>query len=136
MEYMDKKAEQVRRTAAMYPRSDGLANTLSESYGGRVADFLATRLVTSSHWPHWKAAGVILYLEQQRIPSTTEALIRFAAETRSKQLRDGAIDSVRRMRDAELPSKLRAEQARLWSRKHEEFPAELLKLQSEKRGDK
>jgi hypothetical protein len=136
MEYIDKKAERVRPTPAMYPRSDGMANTLSETYDGRVAAFLATRLITSSNWPHWKAAAVILYLGQQRIPSTTEALIRFAAEARSKELREVTVGSIRQMRDAELPSKLRAEQARLWSRRHEEFPSELLKLQSEKKNNK
>ena len=75
-EYLNGLPNRLARTPITAPPPVGVAGYLSQNFGPRVAEFLAVRLLKEGGWPGWRTAGVLLYLRQQAVPSTTAALIR------------------------------------------------------------
>jgi hypothetical protein len=107
-----------------------LANSLASAFENRAADFLALRLVKTDkeNLPDWLRQGMILYLQQQKLPSATIALLRFGVETKDERLRDYAIDAIRSIHDPELPKKLEVE--REYAKKQDlKWPSALETLQ-------
>jgi hypothetical protein len=113
LDYLDRLPQELAGTCAPFPSADGVAGSLSEWFGSRVADFLALRLAKEIDWPRWRVVGILLYLEEQKLPSTTSAVIRFASETHSNEGRECAIDILRAIADPELKQKLAIERKRL-----------------------
>jgi hypothetical protein len=86
---------------------------LNERFGSRVADFLALRLVKEPNWPRWRVTGILLYLKEQKLPSTVSALLRYITETESDESRVYALETVQAIADPQLQSKLLMERERL-----------------------
>lgn len=128
-DYLDYIPKRLAETPAMTPPPIGIANALSEYFGYRVANFLALRLVKQNDWPRWRVVGILFYLKEQKLPSTTSALIRFAAETGSDEAMGYAIEAIKAIADTDLKAKLRVERKRLESM-HKSFPEELAGLAS------
>jgi hypothetical protein len=134
----NKAAEYLEWLMKRAPVSEGgppsppmLAHSLAKAFDGRVADFLALRLVKEEkeNLPGWLRTGTLLYLQQQKSPATTAALLRFALETDDEHLRDSAIEAIKGIRDPELPKKLEAE--REYAKKqHLQLPSVLETLQN------
>ncbi|QDE86276.1 hypothetical protein [Myxococcus xanthus] len=122
--YLEALPGQIAETPAQVPRTGGVPVYLGRHFQDRVVEVLALRLVKVPSLPRWYALGVILYLGQQRKASVTEALLRFAIETRTPERRRYAADALRAIGDPELPRKLAAERARLATRA-EPLPAEV-----------
>jgi len=110
-----------------------LATSLDSDFKDHVANFLAVMLVKDCKEerrevsPEWLKHGLILYLKQQKIPSTTAGLIRFAEETEDPELRDAAVQAIRAIPDSELSGKIEAEQKRAQAQ-GKDFPPALLAL--------
>lgn len=111
-----------------------LARSLGAYWSDHVANFLAVKLAIDSKErqadlsPKWLKQALILYLQHQKIPSTTAGLIRFAVETDDPELRDSAIDAIKSIPDRELPGKIEAERRRAQTQ-GKKFPAALEVLQ-------
>jgi len=122
-------ADRPKWTLASDPTPQTLARSLSLDFKDHVANFLAVKLVKDVKEerrevsPKWLKQGVILYLQQQKKPSTTAGLIRFAEETNDPQLRDSAIDAIRSIPDPELSGKIEAERKRAQAQGKELPPA-------------
>lgn len=107
--YLDSLPQRLSRTPVTQPSPSGVAAFLTKHHEDRVTGLLAWRLLKSTDWPDWRTAGVLLYLEQQRDPRTTAALLRFLGRTENDQWRDFATDAVRAFGDVDLKAKLVAE---------------------------
>jgi hypothetical protein len=55
----------------------------------------------------------LLYLEEQKLPFTTSAVIRFAAETENQEMKKRATETINAIGDPELKQKLEIERKRL-----------------------
>jgi hypothetical protein len=99
-------------TAMGTPSPMGTESYLSHHFADRVAELLALRLVKEEGWPHWKVVAIIFYLKEQKVPSTTAALIRLAIETPDPGWRGFALEAIREIDDRELGPKLTFEIAR------------------------
>lgn len=117
--YLDGLPARIERTPLPAPPPSGVATYLGEHFQARVADFLALRLVKETQAPHWRVMAVLLYLRQQALPSTTTALVRFAADTRNEEWRETAVSAIRAIGDPALQPKLLAEGERLQRRGRE-----------------
>jgi hypothetical protein len=117
-EYLQYLPGRLMRSPAPNLPPLALARSLDSDFKDHVANFLAVKLVKdvkeerTEVSPKWLKQGVILYLQQQKMPSTTAGLVRFAEETDDPQLRDSAIDAIRSIPDPELPGKIEAERKR------------------------
>jgi hypothetical protein len=100
------------KTPVGSPPPEGVASFLAQHYQNRVARLLTLRLVKSENWPNWQATGVLLYLHQQKSPSTTEGLLRFAVETPNETWRKRALKAVQAIGDPALAIKVQAERER------------------------
>ena len=130
-EYLNGLPNRLARTPITAPPPVGVAGYLSQNFGPRVAEFLAVRLLKEGGWPGWRTAGVLLYLRQQAVPSTTAALIRFASQTDNSAWRDTAVAAIKEAHDPALPAKLAAERQRAESR-HEPVPLIIADLEKVK----
>jgi hypothetical protein len=128
LEYLDYIPKRLAETPAGAPRPIGVANDLNERFGGRVAEFLALRLFKEADWPRWKILGVLFYLKEQHMVSTTEALIRFASDTQNDEWRKIAIEAINAAHDPDLQNKLAAERQRIEPEKRT-LPAALTTLE-------
>lgn len=124
LDYLDYIPKRLAKTPVGVPPPIGVSNELSDRFGSRVADFLALRLVKQDDWPRWRVIGILFYLKEQKLPSTTSALIRFAAETENDEARSHAIEAIKAIADEELKVKLQIERSRLEAM-HKNWPNEL-----------
>ncbi|WIG93441.1 hypothetical protein [Myxococcus sp. SDU36] len=122
--YLEALPRQIAKTPVLAPSPSGISSYLGRHFQDRVVEVLALRLVKVPSLPRWYALGVIFYLGQQRKASVTEALLRFAIETRIPESRRHAADALRAIGDPELPRKLAAERARIAAHA-EPLPAEV-----------
>ena len=127
LDYLDDAPKRVEGTRLLAPPPISIAYVLNKRFGSRVADFLALRLVKEKDWPRWRIAGILLYLEEQKLPSTTSALIRFASETENNEARGYAIEAIKAIADPDLKTKLGVERKRL-EEMHKKLPEELANL--------
>lgn len=125
--YLDGLPARIERTPLPAPPPSGVAIYLSEHFQARVADFLALRLVKETQAPHWRVLGILLYLRQQALPSTSTALVRFAADTRDETRREAAVAAIQAIDDPALQAKLLAERERAQQR-GDELPHALSSL--------
>lgn len=107
--YLDGLPNRLARTPIPSPSPLGVAAYLGQHFRGRVADYLALRLVKATEDPHWRVMGVLFYVEQQALPSTTSALLRFAARTGNKEWQQQAIAAIQAIDDPGLQAKLSTE---------------------------
>jgi hypothetical protein len=113
LNYLDTLPKILARTPITSPDPTASARYLTKHYGDRVADVLALRLVKETDWPHWRVMAVLFYLQEHHLPSTTAALIRFAAQTGNERWRDTAVQAIKAIEDPDLPAKITAERQRL-----------------------
>lgn len=113
LDYLDGLPKRLARTPVTMPPPDGVAIELKNRFGGRVAEVLAMRLVKGTDWPRWRSLAVILYLQDQALPSTTAPLIRFASDTNDDTLRNAAVEAIKSVHDPEIRAKITAEKLRL-----------------------
>ncbi|MFL5910942.1 MAG: hypothetical protein ACJ768_10280 [Gaiellaceae bacterium] len=111
-EYLDDLQRTFAPTVAGAPRVTGVIEDLTRRFGGRLAEFLALRLVQQPQ-PSWRVLTTLGYLDRHKNPATTEALIRFAAQTREPRLQQLAAQVVANLGDPALAQKLQAERDRL-----------------------
>lgn len=129
LSYLDNLPKRLAPTPIPTPSPLGVASFLEKHFGPRVTDALALRLVKQTDWPHWRVMGVLFYLMNQRVASTTPALVRFAAETENEEWRKAAIDALKAITDPNLRDKIAAERQR-FLRLSKEFPTELADLEA------
>jgi hypothetical protein len=95
------------------PDGPSAALYLTKNHEKRAAELLALRLVHSTTWPAWRVDGVLTYLQTCKLSSTTEAILRFAAEDPSPSWRARARATLLSLDDPELRAKAAAERARM-----------------------
>jgi hypothetical protein len=127
LDYLDFIPRRLAKTPVGSPPPVGVAAELTDRYAARVTEFLAVRLVKSPGWPSWQSEGVLLYLREHKVASTTAPLIRFAVETQREPWRAIAIEVVKAANDPELASKIVAER-QLAERQKKDFPKALSDL--------
>lgn len=110
--HLDGLQDALARTPASQPRPSMVQAYLSQDHGPQLADFVALRLVKQDSLQPWRVYGYLLYLEDQRAPSTTQAIIRFAVETRNESWRQAAIEALGKFDDPDLLQKIEFEAAR------------------------
>jgi hypothetical protein len=130
LDYLDYLPARLARTPITSPSPTGIATYLRLHFESRVADLLALRLVKGSDWPRWRVLGVLFYLEERKLPATTEALIRFAEEARDTEWASKAVQVIRAVKDPELRVKIAAERKRAEAAGRA-FPLELGALERE-----
>lgn len=112
-QYLDVLAQRFSQTAAGMPPARAVVQTLSARFGSRLSELLALRLVKQTTWPSWRVMTALGYLDQHKNPATTDALIRFAAQTQVPRFQQAAAKVLAASGDPALPTKLAAEQRRL-----------------------
>ena len=116
LDYLEYIPRRFAATPVGFPPPIGVANALKQRFGNGVADFLALRLVKENDWPRWRVVGILFYLKEQKLASTTSALLRFSMETDSEEARGYAIEAIQAIADPELAAKIQLERQRLESR--------------------
>jgi len=126
--FLDDIPGKVSQTPIKVASPTGVAGTLTHNYGGRVASLLMLRLLKSPDWPRWRALAVLFYLEEQKLPALTAALIRFVVEIDNPDWSQTALQVLRATDDPGLRAKIAAERerARLLEKP---FPMALLDLE-------
>jgi len=112
-EYLERAERRFAETVAGTPPVRGIVDNLSRTFDGRLADFLALRLVKESEPPPWRALATLGYLERHPSPTSNDAVIRFAARTEAPQLQQVAAQVLAKSGDPDLAQKLEAESERL-----------------------
>jgi hypothetical protein len=112
-EYLDRAERRFAETVAGTPPVRGIVDNLSRTFDGRLADFLALRLVKESEPPPWRALVTLAYLERHPSPTANDAVIRFAARTEAPELQQVAAQVLAKSGDPDLAQKLAAERERL-----------------------
>ena len=125
--YLDDLPQSLARTPISAPSPMGVAAYLGMHFDARVADFMAVRLVKITQDPRWRVSGMLLYLKQEAQPSTTAALIRFAAETPNDEWRKVAVEAIEDIDDPALQTKLQFERQRMMLLRRE-FPNALTQM--------
>lgn len=113
LDYLDYIPKRLAKTPVGSPPPLGVSNELRDRFGDRVANFLALRLVKQDDWLRWRVISILFYLSEQKLPSTTYALIRFAVETPNEEARNYAIEAIKAIGDKDLKAKLSFERSRL-----------------------
>ncbi len=124
LDYLDNLPKKYARTPISAPPPISVAYMLNEDFYNSVANVLALRLIKENEWPYWRIIGVLLYLKEQKLPSTTSALIRFAIETKDDEARGYAIEAIQAINDPDLKVKILIEKERL-DNLQKSFPPEL-----------
>ena len=118
------------RTPLGTPSPSAFASILARGYGNRATKFLALRLVKEPDWPNWQAIGALLYLQGQRDPATTAAILRFMTISAHLDRRIWARDALAKIADPTLAPKV--DEARGWAKAHKlPLPPELADLASD-----
>jgi hypothetical protein len=95
------------------PPVRGVVENLSATFGGRLAEFLALRLVKVPTAPAWRAQVTLAYLERHPTPAVTDALLRYASMTSAPALQAAVARAVTVAHDPALARKAQAEADRL-----------------------
>jgi len=95
------------------PAPESVAYVLDQRFGSRIADFLALRLVKEPSWPRGRVTGALSYLEQQKLPSTVPALLRFITETENDEARGYVVETIKAIAGPQLRSRVLIERERL-----------------------
>jgi hypothetical protein len=130
LDYLEEAPKRVARTPARFPSPGSVAYVLNERFGSRAADFLALRLAKELNWPRWRVLGILRYLKEQKLASTTSALLRFSMETDSEEARGYAIGAIQAIADPELEAKVQIERQRV-EEKHQALVTVLENLTSQ-----
>jgi hypothetical protein len=110
--FLDAIPGRLSRTPISVPSPTGVAGTLTQNYGDRVAGLLMLRLLKRPDWPRWRALAVLFYLEEQKLPALTAALIRFVVEIDNPEWSEAALQVLRATDDPGLRAKIAAERER------------------------
>lgn len=129
LDYLDYLPNRVAMTAMGIPSPEGAASYLRLHFEDRVTDLLSVRLAANAGWPHWRVLAVLIYLLQQKAPSSTPGVVRFAASTGNAEHRRWAIEALKACRHPGLAAEIDAERRRA-QRLKREFPDELSQLAS------
>ncbi|HYR12021.1 MAG TPA: hypothetical protein VEQ60_29825 [Longimicrobium sp.] len=111
--YLAALARKFTNTVARTPPVHGVAETLTARFGGRLAEFLALRLVKESEPDDWRVRLTLQYLDRHKTPAANEALIRFAARTSQPVYQQAVAQVLAGSGDPALGQKLAAERQRL-----------------------
>jgi hypothetical protein len=112
-EYLERAERRFSETVAGTPPVRGIVDNLSRTFEGRLANFLALRLVKESEPPPWRALVTLAYLERHPSPTANDAIIRFAARTEAPELQEVSAQVLAKSGDPDLAQKLAAERERL-----------------------
>jgi HEAT repeat protein len=113
IDYLNTLESMLAETPITTPSPTGAVSYLKKHFGDRVAELLAVQLVKGTDWPHWRVMAVLFYLRDQKQPSTTAPLLRFAVATPNEEWRATAIEAIEAIQDPNLRAKVAAERARL-----------------------
>lgn len=130
LEFLDYVPRRLVSTPLGAPSPVGIAGTLEDNYGDRVADLLLLRLLKTPDWPRWQVLAVLFYLESQKLPQLTAPLVRYVLAGREPEYTAKAIEVLRVTDDPGLPDKLAAERRRRGDRP---LPPELAALEQRPR---
>jgi hypothetical protein len=112
MQYLDDLDRRFAPTVLGAPPVTGVIENLTARFGGRLAPLLALRLVQQPQ-PSSRVLVSAGYLDRHKNTRTTEALIRFAAQTREPRLQQIVAQVIANLGDPALARKLQAERDRL-----------------------
>jgi hypothetical protein len=112
LQYLDLVERRFAGTVIGVPPVGPVVDNLSTTFGNRLAEFLALRLVKVPTMAEWRARTTLTYLQQHPTPAVTDALLRYAA-TAPSPLQAAAVRGITLARDPILTSKIAAEQTRL-----------------------
>lgn len=121
-EWLTGQIERMKRYPAGGPLTpDQIAQSLASDFHNHVANYIALRLLKEEpqNLPDWYVLGEIRYLQNQKLPSTTAALIGFCVETRNPGWRNAAAGALSRIPDPELRSNLEVERERARAQRRE-----------------
>lgn len=130
LEFLDYVPRRLASTPIGAPSPTGIAGTLEDNYGDRVADLLMLRLLKTPDWPRWCVLAVLYYLESQKLPQLTGALVRYVVESREGEYSARALEVLRATDDPSLPDKVAAERRR---REGQPLPPGLAQLEQRRR---
>jgi hypothetical protein len=98
------------------PPVRGVVSNLTATFGGRLGEYLAVRLVKVPSAPAWRQQVALGYLHDHPTPSATDALLRYAsAATTAPGLQAVAARVLAASGDDRLAAKVAAERDRLAS---------------------
>lgn len=113
LRYLDRAERWFAGSVLGSPPVGALVENLGSVFGGRLAEFLALRLVKVPSTPVWRARVSLGYLAEHPTPAATDALIRYATATGLPLLQAAAARAIGATRDPVLARKLDAERERL-----------------------
>ena len=112
LKFLENEPERIAPTILRVPQPEHVALALTRRYAG-TTESVALRFAKQTIENEFICRGVILHLQQQNIPATHAALLRFAVDTESDSLRQDAVEAIREMKMPELESLIAAEEQRL-----------------------
>lgn len=107
--YLNELPDKIKDTPVSQPPPSGVAHTLQENYQGKLTDYFTIRLIKQDDWPYWRIASIIIYLEEQKEPSSTAGLIRFVAKTDDPELREMVYEAIKTIQDPAIKDKVQEE---------------------------
>ena len=112
LKFLENEPERIAPTILGVPQPEHIALALTRRYAG-TTESVALRFAKQTIENDFICRGVILHLQQQDIPATHAAMLRFAADTESDFLRQTAVEAIEEMKMPELESLIAAEELRL-----------------------
>jgi hypothetical protein len=101
-------------TIVATPPVRGVVANLTATFGGRLGEYLALRLVKVPAAPPWRQQTALAYLMRNPAPGATDAVLRYAsAPTTAPGLQSMAAQVLASSGDAQLAAKVSAERDRL-----------------------
>lgn len=107
--YLNELPDKIKDTPVSQPPPSGVAHTLQENYHGKLTDYFAIRLIKQDDWAYWRITSIIIYLEEQKEPSSTAGLIRFVAKTDDPELREMVYEAIKNLQDPAIKDKIQEE---------------------------
>ena len=129
LKFLENEPERIAPTILQVPQPEHVALALERTYVG-TTESVALRFAKQTIENDFICRGVILHIQQQNIPATHAALLRFAADTKSDSLRQNAVEAIREMKMPELESLIAAEEQRL-KKLGRETPAAIVTLKEQ-----
>ena len=130
LQFLENEPERIAPTILRVPQPEHVALALTRRYAG-TTESVALRFAKQTIENEFICRGVILHLQQQNIPATHAALLRFAVDTESDSLRQNAVEAIREMKMPELESLIAAEEQRL-KKLERKTPAAIVALKEQK----